>query len=132
MRSKICRSGLADFADIEEKLYIGVVRLTTLTLCAIAALFWVWVLCLNITYLDFVACVLLPETSIEHELWHKIIFPSVLLTLTLVLFVLASFRKLPSKVSLYFSLVVLASIPIYYVTLTGLAVSDPTATFCQT
>lgn len=106
--------------------------MVTLILSAVTALFWLWVLRLDIKYLDFVACVLLPETSIEYELWHKIVVPSVMLTLAMVLFVLTIFRNLPRKVALSLSLMNLASIPVYYVTLTGLAVSDPTATFCQT
>ncbi|KPL69677.1 hypothetical protein SZ64_17195 [Erythrobacter sp. SG61-1L] len=104
----------------------------TLILSAIAALFWFWVLRLDIKYLDFVACVFLPERSIEYELWHKIIVPSIMLTLATVIFVLTAFRNLSRKVALCLSLVNLTSIPIYYTTLTGLAVSDPIATFCQT
>lgn len=107
-------------------------RLTALILSSLTALFHFWVLRLNIEHLDFVACVFLPETSIQYELWHKIIVPSVMLTLATVLLVLIAFRNLSGKIALGLSLLNLASVPIYYATVTGLAVSDPAASRCQT
>ncbi len=104
----------------------------TLIFSAISALFWLWILKLNIEYLDFVACVTLPENSIDYELWHKIIVPSVMLTLAIILIVLTTFRNLPKNVALCLSLLNLASIPVYYSTFTNLAISDPAATLCQT
>ena len=107
-------------------------RLFTLIASALALLFWVWALSRGIDYLDFVACVLLPETSIRGELIHKVVLPSAMLTLAAVSLILAMAYRASSKVFLLMSLVSLVSIGFYYVVMSPISVNEPVASICRT
>lgn len=105
-------------------------RVITFMVGTIASLFWGWVLHLGINHLDFVACVLLPETSIAGRLVHEVVLPSVMLTIALVSLLLTVLRNPARKFALHMSIVSLAFIPVFYALLSPISVTEPLAERC--
>ena len=106
-------------------------RLLTFIASVLALISWACFLFVGIHYYDFAACALESEAWLIRELLHKVVLPTVMLSLSLISLVRTNMHKTASKVVLFVSLVNLASIPIYWVSFTGLIFEEPILSICE-
>lgn len=97
----------------------------------IAAIIWGFFLFVGIMQLEFVACVMLPETSIRADILRYVVLPSSMLLLALLSVVYANLRRPISKVDLWLACISLGLAPTSYFVVSGYAVSEPAASACQ-
>jgi len=105
-------------------------RALKLLTCVISVATWALALTWGLTELNFIACVMLPDGSITSQFLHRVALPSAMLSLASYSLALILFQKDPGKPVTYMVVGSILAAVVYYLSMTGLAVSEPTLSRC--
>lgn len=106
-------------------------KLLSLIVGTISALVWGGCLHANIARLDFVACVMLPESPIDGQIWFNVVFPTAMLTLSVAALISNIFISRPARWIRWTPFITLALILVYFAGVTGLSVTEAAARECR-